>query len=168
MAEAAERPADVAGERPRIRALAALGGKNRVIGVGPVGEFEPIYGYRARRNFYAFALAGQIIGTLPFDLDRRETRRHLLDRAGEARQQRSDRAVFRATFTRIHYAAFGVVGVALFAPAYREDIGLAAVDHERHGLGRFAESNRQAAGGERIERAGMTGALCGEQALDHR
>ena len=47
-------------------------------------------------------------------------------------------------------------------------IGLAAVDHERHGLGRLAERDRQAAGGERIERAGVAGALRREQPLDDR
>ena len=56
-------------------------------------------------------------------------------------------------------AALGVVGVALLAPAHGEAVDLAAVHHEGHGLGRLAERDRQAAGGERIERAGMAGAL---------
>ena len=46
-------------------------------------------------------------------------------------------------------------------------VGLAAVHHERNGLGRFAERDRQEPGGQRIERAGMAGALGLEQALDH-
>ena len=54
--------------------------------------------------------------------------------------------------------ALGVVGVALLAPADREAVALAAVHHERNGLGRLAERDRQAAGGQRIERAGMSGA----------
>ena len=56
-------------------------------------------------------------------------------------------------------AAFGIVGVALLAPAHGEAVGLAAVHDERHGLGRFAERDRQTAGSERIERAGVAGAL---------
>ena len=62
-------------------------------------------------------------------------------------------------------AAFGVVGVALLAPAHGEAIELAAVHDEGNGLGRFAERDRQGAGGERIERAGMAGALGPEQPL---
>ena len=49
-----------------------------------------------------------------------------------------------------------------------EAIGLAAVHHERHGLGRLAERDRQAAGGERIERAGMAGALAENRRLTTR
>ena len=52
-------------------------------------------------------------------------------------------------------AAFGVVGIALFAPTYGEAIELAAVHHERNGLGRFAERDRQRTGSERVERTGM-------------
>ena len=63
-------------------------------------------------------------------------------------------------------AALGVVGVALLAPAHGELVELAAVHDERNGLGRFAERDRQAAGSERIERAGVAGALGREQALD--
>ena len=44
----------------------------------------------------AYDLAGEIVGALAVDLDGREARRHLLDRAGEARQQRADRARRRA------------------------------------------------------------------------
>ena len=55
--------------------------------------------------------------------------------------------------------ALGVVGIALLAPAHREAVALAAVHHERNGLGRLAERERQAARGERIERAGMARAL---------
>ena len=60
---------------------------------------------------------------------------------------------------------FGVVGVALFAPAHGEAVGLAAVHDERNGLGRLAERDRQAAGGERIERAGMAGRLAANSRL---
>ena len=52
--------------------------------------------------------------------------------------------------------------------AHREAIALAAVHHERDGLGGFADRDRQAAGGERIERAGVAGALGLEQPLHDR
>ena len=57
------------------------------------------------------------------------------------------------------HLALGVVGVALLAPAHREAVALAPVHHERDGLGRLAERERQEARGERIERAGVAGAL---------
>src|SRR6185436_18385257 len=61
----------------------------------------------------------------------------------------------------------GIVGVALLAPGDREAVALAAVHHEGNRLGGFAERNRQAAGCERIERAGVAGAFGLEQALEH-
>ena len=64
-------------------------------------------------------------------------------------------------------AAFGVVGITLLAPANGKAIELAAVHHEGNGLGGFAKRDRQAAGGQRIERAGVAGAPGGEQPLDH-
>ncbi len=80
----------------------------------------------------------------------------------------SNRGRVGPAFAGRHDPAFGVVGVALLAPAHGEAIGFAAVDHERHGLGRFAERDRQAARSQRIERAGVAGAFCREQALDDR
>ena len=64
--------------------------------------------------------------------------------------------------------ALGVVGVALLAPGDRKAVALAAVHHERNRLGGLAQRDRQAAGGQRIERAGMSRAFCGKQPLHHR
>ena len=49
-----------------------------------------------------------------------------------------------------------------------EAIGLLALLHEGDRLRRFAEGDRQEAGGERIERAGVTGLLGVEEALQQR
>jgi hypothetical protein len=46
-------------------------------------------------------------------------------------------------------------------------VDLASLHDERNGFGRFPQRDRQYPGGERIERAGMAGALRLEQALDH-
>ena len=64
--------------------------------------------------------------------------------------------------------ALGVVGVGLDAPAHHELVGLGAVLDDRHGLGRLAERDRQHAGSERIERAGVADLLGVEQALQPR
>ena len=75
-------------------------------------------------------------------------------------RQRADRRRRSAALRSVAVdAAFGVVGVALLAPAHREAVDLAAIHHERHGLGRFPERDREQAGGQRIERAGVAGAL---------
>ncbi len=64
-------------------------------------------------------------------------------------------------------AAFGIVGVALLAPAHGEPVDLAPVHHEGHGLGRLPKRDREQARGQRVERAGMAGALGAEQPLHH-
>ena len=86
--------------------------------------------------------------------------------AGKLRQQRRDRRRGRGGCRWSARAALGIVGVALLAPAHGEAIALAAVHHEGDGLGGLAERDRQAAGGQRIERAGVAGALGREQPLD--
>src|SRR5205085_12063338 len=63
--------------------------------------------------------------------------------------------------------AFGIVGIALLAPAHREAVALAPVHHERDCLGRLSERERQATRGERIERARVARTLGREQALDY-
>src|SRR4051812_49846993 len=83
------------------------------------------------------------------------------------RQQGSDRVGRRPELARLGYPALGIVGVALLAPGDREAVALAAVHHEGNRLGGLAERDRQAAGRQRIERAGVAGALGLEQALEH-
>ncbi len=58
-----------------------------------------------------------------------------------------------------------IVGIAFLAPGDRKAIALAAVHHERNGLGGLTQGDRQAAGGEGIERAGMARAFGLEQPL---
>src|SRR6185369_62467 len=101
------------------------------------------------------------------DLDRGILRRDLLDPAGELRQQRPDRVGRRPDLAGLDHPALGIVGIALLAPGHREAVALAAVHHEGNRLGGLAERDRQAAGCQRIERAGMSGAPGLEQPLEH-
>ncbi len=64
-------------------------------------------------------------------------------------------------------AALGVVGVAFLAPSHREAVDLAPLHDERDGLGRLAERDREQARRERVERAGVAGALGLEYTLHH-
>src|SRR3954470_10570284 len=118
-------------------------------------------------QFDGFAVPRQVIGAFALDLDRGILRRDLLDQAGELRQQRPDRVGRRPERARLGYPALGIVGVALLAPGDREAVALAAVHHKGNRLGGLAERDRQAAGRQRIERAGVAGALGLKQALEH-
>src|SRR2546423_1992685 len=118
-------------------------------------------------QFDGFPVPRQVIGALALGLDRGILRRDLLDQAGETRQQCPDRVGGRPQFAGLGHPAFGIVGVALLAPGNREAVALAAVHHEGNRLGGFAERDRQAAGCQWIERAGVAGALGLEQALEH-
>ena len=75
-------------------------------------------------------------------------------------QQRLDRRrAWAAPAERGDDRALGVVGVGLGAEADGEAVGLLPVDGERHRLGRLAERDRQDAGRQGIERAGVAGLL---------
>ena len=115
------------------------------------------------------AVPRQIIGALALDLDRGILRRDLLDYAGKARQQGGNRLRRGPESSLVlTVAALGIVGIAFLAPGHRETIALAAVHHERNRLGGFPERDRQPAGSQRIEGAGVAGALGLEQPLHHR
>src|SRR5208283_5856479 len=62
--------------------------------------------------------------------------------------------------------AFGVVGRAFLAPAHAEAIGLGAVLDDWNGFRRLAESDRQHAGGKRVERARVARLLGVEQEFE--
>ena len=102
-------------------------------------------------------VARQVVGALAVDLDGRERRRRLQDLAGEARQQRLDGLARRAHVAGGDDLALGVVGVGGRAPAHGEAVVLGAVDGVGHGLGRLAQRDRQDAGRQRVERAGVAG-----------
>src|SRR5258707_5053563 len=121
-----------------------------------------------RLQLDALAVARQIIGALALDLDRGISRRDLLDQAGEPRQQAPDRISGGPAVAGLDNPALGIVGIAFLAPSDRKAIALAAVHHERNGLGGLAQGDRQAPGGERIHRAGVGRAFGLEQALHDR
>src|SRR5262245_17815368 len=125
MPKALERAAEVAGERAHIGSLAALGHERGVIAIGRVDQFEPVNLDWAWRDIHHLAVAREVIGALARDFHRRVARRHLRDLTGEARQQRSDGRGGRALGAARGDAAFGVVGIALLAPAHGEAVDLA-------------------------------------------
>ena len=102
---------------------------------------------------------GKVVGPGAGHLERRIARRHLADLADEARAAppRSRRRVGPSGRSSPSPVPSRVVGVGARAEAHGEAVFLAAVHREGHGLGRLAEGDRQHAGGERIERAGVAG-----------
>ncbi len=165
MPKTAQSAAKIARQGANIRALAAFSFQHGMIRVGNINEFQPADLDRPRRKFHLLSVTGEIVSSLSLDLDRRVARRNLLNEAGVGRQKRMH-CLWRGPFLAFgNGAAFGVVGIALFAPTYGETIELAPVHHERNGLGRFAERDRQRTGSEWVERTGMTTAFCAEQPL---
>ena len=159
--------AEVAGQRADIGALAAFGGQHRAVAL-MLDHREMIDAHRAGHEFHHLTIAGEIVGALTLDLDGGEARRNLLDLADEGRQGRLDRLSGRTDVARGDRAPLGVVGIGLDAPGHLEAVGLAAVHDEGDRLGRLTEGDRQDAGGQRVEGAGMAGLLGIEQALHHR
>ena len=142
MAVAAERAAEVARNRAHISAFAAFGFEDRGVGVGG-HQSKPIDSDRTRRDFEAFADAGEIIGARAVDLDGGEGRRRLLHQADEAGKQGLDLGRGGTLLRAGDDFAFRIVGRAFFAPAHAEAIGLGAVLHDRDRLRRLAEGDRQ-------------------------
>ena len=121
---------------------------------------------RARFNLEGFAFAREVVGARASDADSGEGRRRLQDGADEARQQTFDFGCGRAPVRTCDDLPFGVVGRAFLAPAHAKAVGFGPVLNDRHGLGRLAESDRQHARRERIERAGVARLLGVEQEFE--
>ena len=71
MAVAAERAAEIAGERAHVGALAAIGLEGRLLAV-MADELEPVDDDLARGDLELRAVAGEIVGALAGDPDGRE------------------------------------------------------------------------------------------------
>ena len=94
------------------------------------------------REFNRFTVAGQVVGALAIKFHGGEARRYLLDRAGKSRQQSFNRAAIRTDAAGANDTAFGIVGVAFFAPADGEAVSLSSVKDEWDRFGRFPERDR--------------------------
>ncbi len=167
VAEAAEHAAEIARERPHIGAFAAFGRQHGMVRIGRLDQLETVDDHRPGVELDDLAVAGEVVGAFAFDLHRGIARRHLGDLAGEMGQQRAQGFGARTSFAGADDPSFGIVGIALLAPAHSEAVGLAPVHDERDGLGRLPQRDRQQAGGERVESSGMPGAARLEHAFHH-
>src|SRR4029078_5904126 len=78
MPKTAQDTAEVSRQRAHIRTFAALRFKHRVVPIGDVDELQPSNFDRPRCKIHLFAISGEIIGPLAFDLDGGISRVHLL------------------------------------------------------------------------------------------
>src|SRR6187200_1277223 len=88
MAKTAQSAAKIARQGANIRALAAFSFQHGMIRVGNVNELQSADLDRPRCKFHLLSVSGEIISSLSLDLDRRVTRRNLLNEAGVGRQKR--------------------------------------------------------------------------------
>src|ERR1700751_1106226 len=116
MPQCPELPAKIARQRANVSSFAAFGGQNRVVSVGNFDQSKLMDRDRAGGDFNGFTVPGQIVGTLATKFHGGEARRHLLDRAGKARQQPFDRVPIGTLVAGRYDSTFGVVGVAFFTP----------------------------------------------------
>jgi hypothetical protein len=112
------------------------------------------------------ALTGQLVQGLPLMLDRREHRRHLLDLAAELLERRLDALGGHALDrTGLDHLTVGVAAVGGDAELNPNPIALVRGQQVLRELRGFAEAQRQHAGGQRIQRAGVTDLAGIEQPL---
>ncbi len=117
----------------------------------------------ARRALDHFAGAGVVVQRTAVLLQRRMHGRHLFDGTGEA----ADRGLQRG---RVHlhraggqHRAFAVAGAGALAQAQRGAVGLVGIQADLAELGGRTKTQRQQAGGQRVERAGVAGFLGAQQ-----
>ena len=132
--------------------------------VGRRLQLEQVHVDLALLDFHHLAAARLGVQRLAAALERRVDRRALADAAGELAQGRVDAVDgefrHRALAQKL---PFGVVGVGGRAQAGDGVVGLARAKQAAGDLGGLAEADRQQAGGERIQAAGMAGLFGPEQ-----
>jgi hypothetical protein len=111
--------------------------------------------HRPRLHLDRLALAREVIGALPVDLDRRIGGGHLFDRPGKSRQHRLDFGEGRPHIAGRNHLALGIESRGLNPERDREVIDFACVEHPAAKLSRLAERDREDSRRERVERAAM-------------
>jgi hypothetical protein len=150
---ATERRADVPRERADVGPLAAPH-VDRQQRRRPLEQVEPLDRHRARLALHRDPGAGQLVQAPPLVVQRGVHRRHLHDRAAEARQQLLDLpGVARRHIRLREHRALGVVGGGGDAEAHRRQVALASlVLNVLDQAGGRAERHHQHSGGRRIQR----------------
>ena len=162
---AAERRADVFGERADVSALAAAHGDVHLV-AGKGIQQQLVYHHAAQFAFYGFAFADVFVERLALVLERAVHRRELLDLAAKSGQHGIDFGLSDLDRMFGGDLAFGIAGGGGLTQAQQGAIGFVGIQQGIGKFGGFAEADRQQAGGQGIERAGVPGLFGLEQAAD--
>ena len=156
--EAAERGAEIGGERADVGAAPALDddGRLRVRTGRELLDLEPVDAHRPRRPLDLLPGPGQLVEATPADLHRRDHRRELLDVADEARERALDLVAGERHGALVEDLARGVERAGGDAEHDPAPVGLALLREVAQQAGGAAEPDEQHAGGVGIEGAGVT------------
>lgn len=162
------------------QAFAEVAGQAADVGAGATGHAQPqsfrllleyvdgVHLHLAFGRLDDITAAGLHIQRFTALLQRRIDRGTLADVAGQRRQRRLQGfgADCRHRALQQHLA-FGIVGIGGLAEHDLGIVGLGRPQQQASDLGRLAEAQRQQAGGERVEAAGVAALLGTEQAARH-
>ena len=121
--------------------------------------------HRPSLQRYLFACPREVISAPAIDLERAIGGRHLLDRAGKARQDRLYISECGPRITGRRHHALSIQRIGLLAKFNREIIDLVAIQHASGEFGRLAYRNGKHALGQRIERTAMANLRFGHPSL---
>ncbi len=167
MGATAQRLAEVAGQAADVGARTAGHPQPQALGL-LLDHLDGMHLHLALGRLDDVTTAGLHIQWLTALLQRRIDRGALKDAAGQRRQcglqglgaDRRDRALQQ-------HLAFGIIGIGGLSELDLGVIGLGRAQQKAGDLGRLAEAQRQQAGGQRVEAAGMATLLGTEQAAGH-
>ena len=125
-----------------------------------------MYHHAAQFALYGFAFADVFVERLAQMLERAVHGRELLDLAAKFCQHRINIGLLNLDRMFSGDLAFGIAGGGGLSQAQQGAIGFIGIQQSHRKFGCLAEADRQQAGGEGIERAGVPGLFGLEQATD--
>src|SRR5258708_23511321 len=150
MPPAAKGAAEIAGQRPHIRPLAALRLEAGMVRIRHVDQRQAVDVHDPGFELRLLAVAGDVISALAFNLDCGKPRRHLFDSTDEPWQKRLDCVRRWTRVARLHDPSLGVVSIPFFAPANDKTITFTPVLHEQHRFAGVHQSYRPSSSHERV------------------
>ncbi len=129
-------------------------------------QFQARNSNRTRFALHYFASTRQLVQRLAITLEGRVHRRYLTDLPTKIRQDSFDIGATNGHRAFLQNLTFGVRRGGGFAQLRQRLVTLVRIEQVLRELGGFTEAQRQNAGGQRIETAGVTGLLGVQQPAD--
>ena len=159
MPHGAERCGNLLGEDPHVGSLRAAGLELERAGIEP-DELQLVELDGTRCALDREPGARQAVERRPALLERRVHRRHLRARTEKPLEHRLDARAGQRRHGRLgHHLTLGIPGRRAPTQSNGEAVALGTSDDVAGDLGRLPEADRQHAGGERVEAAGVAGLL---------